>query len=112
MKKFARWLVGAHFPVMGDGGKDTVWYLWCILIALLSMTLFGVMGWNGKEIEVLCMVLYLGASILPPIIAGVIALAKGEKWNPWYWFPTIIGFVVGGIIAIVVGLVGGWCMLF
>lgn len=112
MKKIAKWLVGAHFPIMGDGGKDSVCYLWSILISLVSMTLFGAMGWNGKEFEILCMVLYLGASALPPILAGVIALAKHEKWNPWFWFPTVIGFVVGGLLAIVVGLVFGWCSLF
>lgn len=111
MKKIAKWLVGAHFPVMGDGGKDTVWYLWCILISAALMTLFGAMGWNGKEFEILCASLYLGASVVPPIIALVIAIAKHEKWNPWFWFPSVIGFVFGGLIAIFVGLAGGWCTL-
>lgn len=76
------------------------------------MTLFGAMGWNGKEFEILCAVLYLGASVLPPIIAGIVALVKNEKFNPWYWFPCGIGFVVGGLMAIIVGLVFGWCTLF
>lgn len=111
MKKIARWLYEHHFPVMGDGGKDTTWYLWCIVIALVSMTLFGVMGWNGKEFEILCMFLFLGGCVLPPVIAGIGALVRREKWNPWYWFPTIVGFAVGGILAIMVGLTFGWCTL-
>lgn len=111
MKKFAKWLVGAHFPVMGDGGKDTVWYLWCILISAALMTLFGAMGWKCEEFVWLCGILYLGASVVPPIVAGIVSLVGIRKFDPWYWFPTIIGFVVGGIIAIMLGLVFGWCTL-
>lgn len=112
MKKIANWLVGAHFPIMGDGGKDSVCYLWSILISLVSMTLFGAMGWNGKAFEMLCAVLYLGSSVIPPVIACIVTLFGRKEFEPWYWFPCVIGCVVGGMIAIVIGLVGGWCTLF
>lgn len=110
MKKIAIWL-NEHAVCVGDSLKANVVHLWCIVIAFVLMTLFGVMGWNGKAFEVLCAVLFLGGSILPPIVAGIVAVVKKQKWEPWYWFPIVIGFVIGGLIAIVVGLVGGWCSL-
>lgn len=110
MKKIAKWL-SEHAVVLGSGGKDSVLHLWCIVIAFVLMTFFGIMGWNGKAFEWLCGVLFLGGSVLPPIVAGVVALVKGEKWEPWYWFPIVIGFVIGGLLAIAVGFVGGWCKL-
>lgn len=110
MRKLARWL-SEHAVVLGGGGKDSVWHLWCIVISFALMTLFGAMGWNGKAFEWLCAVLFLGGSVAPPLVAGVVALVKKSAWDPWYWFPTVIGFVIGGILAIVIGLVGGWCKL-
>lgn len=110
MKKIAKWL-SEHAVVLGDGERESVVHLWCIVASFVLMTLFGILGWNGKAFEWLCAVMFLGGSVVPPVVAGVVALVKHEKWNPWYWFPIVIGFVVGGIIAIVVGLVGGWCSL-
>lgn len=110
MKKIARWLF-EHAVVFGDGGKETVLHLWCIIISFALMTLFGVMGWKGDEFVWLCAVLYLGGSILPPIVAGIVALVKKQPWNPWYWFSIVIGFVIGGFLAIMVGLFGGWVSL-
>ena len=110
MKKLAIWL-SEHAVVLGSGGKDSVLHLWCIVISFVLMTLFGILGWNGKAFEVLCAVLYICWSVVPPIVAGIIALVKHDKWNPWYWFPIVIGFVIGGILAIVVGIIGGWCSL-
>ena len=110
MKKIAIWL-HEHAVCVGDSLKANVVHLWSIVVAFALMTLFGVMDWNGKAFEVLCMALFLGGSVLPPIAAGITALVKKQKWEPWYWFPIVIGFVVGGIVAIVVGLLGGWCKL-
>lgn len=107
MKKIAIWL-NEHAICVGDSLKANVVYLWCIVIAFVLLTFFGIMGWNGKEFEYLCMALYLGGTVLPPIVAGIVALVKKQPWTPWYWFPIVIGFVIGGIIAIIVGLVGGW----
>lgn len=107
MKKLAKWL-SEHAFVMGDGGRESVVHLWCILISFVLLTGFCALGWNGKEVEWLCAVLYLGASVLPPIVAGIVALVKKEKWNPWYWFPMVIGNVLGGIVSIVFCLCMGW----
>lgn len=106
MKKLAKWL-SEHAVVLGSGGKDSVVHLYCILISFVLLLGFCLLGWNGKALEWLCGVLYLGGSIVPPLVAGVIALVKKEKWNPWYWFPIVIGNVVGGILAIAVAYICG-----
>jgi len=110
IKKFVKWLE-EHAVVLGSGGKDSVLHIWCIIISFVLLTFFGIMGWKGKAFEWLCAALFLGGSVIPPIVAGIKALVKHESWNPWYWFPIVIGFVIGGLLAIVVGLIGGWCSL-
>ncbi len=111
MNKLAKWL-SEHAWVLGDGGKDTTLHLWAILATAILMSVFVAMGWIGTEFEVLMAVLCLGATIVPPIVAVTIAAVRREKWNPWYWFPIGVGVAIGGIIAIVIGLVFGWCSLF
>lgn len=110
MKKLAKWL-SEHAFVLGDGGRESVLHLWCIVIAFVLMTFFGIMGWNGQAFVWLCGVLYLGGTVLPPIIAAIVALVKKDKWTPWFWFPCVIGFVIGGVLAIGLGLICGWCTL-
>lgn len=110
MKKIAIWL-NEHAVCLGDSLKANVVHLWSIVAAFVLMTIFGVMGWRGKEFEVLCAVLFLGGSVLPPIVAGIVALVKKQKWEPWYWFPIVIGFVIGGILAILCGLMFGYVSL-
>lgn len=107
MKRLARWL-SEHAVVMGDGGRESVLHLWCILVSFLALTFFCAFGLKGKELEYLCMVLYLGASVLPPIIAGIIAAVKKQPWNPWYWFPIVIGNVIGGFVSMIFCWAVGW----
>lgn len=107
MKKLAKWL-SEHTIIMGDGGRETVVHLWCILISFVLLTLFCGLGWRGKEIEWLCAVLYLGGSVLPPVIAGIVAAIKKQPWNPWYWFPVVIGNVIGGFLSILFCWAVGW----
>lgn len=106
MKKLAKWL-SEHAVILGDGGKDSVVHLYSILISFILIMLFVLLGLKGQAFEWLCGVLYLGGSLVPPIVAGVIALVKKEPWNPWYWFPIVIGNVVGGIFAIIISYICG-----
>lgn len=85
MKKLAKRLNG-HAIIMGDGGRESVAYLWCILISFVLFTLFCGFGRRG---EWLCAVLYLGGSVLPPAIAGIAAAIKSGHGilgtgSPWY----------------------------
>ena len=70
MKKIAKWL-SEHAVVLGDGGRESVVHLWCIVISFVLMTFFGIMGWKGDAFMWLCGVLYLGGTVLPPIIAAI-----------------------------------------
>lgn len=107
MKRLAKWL-SEHAVVLGGGGRESVLHLWCILISFILLTVFCALGWNGKELEWLCAVLYLGGSVVPPIVAAIVALVKKKAWEPWYWFPIVIGNVLGGIISIIFCLCAGW----
>ncbi len=107
MKKLAKWL-SEHAWVLGDGGKDTTLHLWAILATAILMSVFGAMGWIGIEFEILMAVLCFGATIVPPIVAVTIAAVRREKWNPWYWFPLVIGVVIGGLIGGFICFVFGW----
>lgn len=107
MKKVASWL-GEHAVVLGGGGKDSVVHLWCILISFVLLTVFCICGINGKALEWLCAVLFLGGSIVPPIVAGIIALVKKAAWNPWYWFPIAIGNAIGGMLSMLICWIFGF----
>jgi formate/nitrite transporter FocA (FNT family) len=84
--------------------KDGAAHLWAMLISCITLILTGIFKWN---IEIVCAIFYLFPVIALPLWAGIVALVKKEKWNPWYWFPTVIGNVIGGIVAIVVCLMFG-----
>ena len=98
MKKLAIWL-NEHGVVLGDSIKANVLHLWCILISAIIVTFFAAMGWRGRAMEILLAVLLLGGTVIPPMFEAVRALIKREKWTPWYWFPIVIGNVIGVIIA-------------
>ncbi len=107
MKKLAKWL-SEHAWVLGGGGKDSVLHLWCVLSAMLFFIVVGLTGWNGDGFVLSLGILCLGTSVLPPIVAGIIALVKRQKWNPWYWFPMAIGVAFGGFIGSFICFVFGW----
>lgn len=98
MKKLAMWL-NNHAIVLGDSLKANVLHLWCILISAVLVTAFTLLGWRGDAMYYLFMVLFLGGSVIPPVVEAVRALIKHDKWTPWYWFPIVIGNVIGVIIA-------------
>lgn len=98
MKKLAKWL-SEHAVVLGSGEKDSVVHLWCILISFVLTFVFALCGLKGAAMYYLLMILLLGGSIIPPIAAAIIAICKDETWNPWYWFPVVIGNAIGCAIA-------------
>lgn len=95
MKKLAKWMA-MHLPVIGDGGKDTIAYIITMLVTFGLVILWFICKWNWQY-------LWQGlagfVTFVPPLFAGVVALIKKEKWNPWMWFPCIVGVVHAGLIA-------------
>ena len=95
IRKLNDWLC-EHGIFWGWEGRDGVAHIWAIIISFLALLFTGIFGWNAVFV---CAILYLGSSVGLPILAGIIALIKKEKWNPWFWFPITIGCVIGGILA-------------
>ena len=107
MKKLNNWLCN-HCFIWNWEGKEGVAHLWAILISFVALALTGIFGWN---VTFVCALLYLVPIIGLPVLAGVIALIKKQPWNPWYWFPIVIGTVIGGILAIAFCLCIGVIMI-
>lgn len=107
MKKIAMWL-NEHAICLGDSIEANVLHLWCILVSAVVVTFFAAMGWRGKAMEILLAVLLLGGSILPPIIEAIRALMTKTKWEPWYWFPIVIGNSLGTLLSMAVCYILGW----
>ena len=101
MKKLVKWL-SEHAAVLGSGEKDSILHLWCILISFVIILVFAICGWTGKAMEWLLGILLLGGTFVPPVFAGIISWIKKTPCTPWYWFPIIIGFVIGGLLAMFV----------
>lgn len=104
MKKIAKWL-SEHAVVLGNGEKDSVVHLWSILISFLLTFIFVLLGWTKQPMYYLLMVLLLGGTVIPPIVAGIIAIIKKSAWNPWYWFPVVIGNAIGTLITMVISYI-------
>lgn len=103
MKKLNAWLT-EHAPVWPWEGREGVVHLWAMLITFISFMCIGIFGLDAVLI---CAILCLGSCIGCPILAGIIALIKKQKWNPWFWFPCVIGVVFGGLFAMLICWVFG-----
>lgn len=98
MKKLNAWLT-EHAFVWPWEGREGVAHLWAMLIAFLALLGTGIFGWDAVLV---CAIIYLVPTIGCPILAGIIALIKKQKWTPWFWFPIVIGSVIGGLLAMLV----------
>ena len=103
MRNLNNWLC-RNIPFWNWEGKEGVVHLWSIFISFVMLMLTGIFGWN---VVTVCAILYLVPTIGLPILAGIIALIKKEAWNPWYWFPCVIGNVIGGLLAVFVCFIFG-----
>lgn len=103
-KKLSNWLE-EHFPLWPWDEKEGPVHLWFIFITIVLTIV-----WHFAKFD--WAILWQGlAGVVTfglPALAGIIALIKKQKWNPWFWFPGVIGVVIGGLIAIVIGLICGW----
>lgn len=107
MTPLAEWLK-EHAIVLGNSIKANVVHLWCILISAVIVSVFAGLGWRGDAMYYLLMVLLLGGTVLPPLIEGVRAIVKNDKWTPWWWFPLLIGNAIGTGIAMLISWIFGW----
>ena len=98
MRKLNDWLC-EHGFLWSWEGKEGVAHLWAILISFIALLCTGIFGWDAVLV---CALLYLVPVIGCPILAWIISLVKKEPWNPWFWFPIVIGTVIGGLLAMLI----------
>lgn len=73
-----------------------------ILTAMLSFIILFVGQFIFNHVMLWFSVLCLVVTFVPPIILGVKAVVKKEKFNPHKWFLSIEGIVLGGLLACLV----------
>ena len=104
IKKLAKWLT-EHGILWAWDEKQGVPHIWAILLTVASVVVWHFTNWNWQYLwQGLAGVATFGL----PLLAGIIAVAKRDKWNPWFWFPIATGIVIGGFIAAGLALILGW----
>lgn len=107
MKKLAEWLQ-EHAVVPGESIKAIVAFIISLIVAAVTITLFAAFGWRGRELEYLLGVLVLGACVGLPLFEALRALVTKTSWKPWYWFPSVVGVVIGGLLSMLLSWIFGW----
>lgn len=97
MKRLNRWLK-ENFKWDYDTETEGCYVLWFALASFL--TLF-VGQFVFHSVETLFQVFCLGVTFVPPLVLGIVALARKERFNPKYWFLGVKGTVMGGLLACV-----------
>lgn len=96
MKRLNRWLNEHAFVWPWEDEREGVVHLWALFLTpILMFAAYFIFA----DITIPFQIMLGLPAILPPIIAGIKALVTKTKWNPWYWFPIVIGTVIGGIFA-------------
>jgi hypothetical protein len=103
MKKFFKnineWL-NEHYFLWEEENREGVVRLWAFFITVILFVFLGITRLTGLDTMIQ---IWAGlVTFASPVIAGLVALFKREKWNPWYWFPILKGGVSGGLIAMLI----------
>ncbi len=107
MRRLSKWLGEHTFWPWGE--REGAAQIWAVFITIILTIV-----WHFARLD--WAILWQGLAGVStfglPILAGIEALVKKHKWNPWYWFPVAMGVGRGGIISISIGLIFGWASLF
>lgn len=98
-KNINEWLNEHYFLWEEENKEGTVRIISFIVTLALFITL-GLTRWMHLD-----KMIQLWAGLVcfaSPVLAGIIAIIKRQKWNPWYWFPILKGGVIGGFLAMLV----------
>lgn len=107
MKKLSKWLE-EHFALWSWDEQQGPVHLLAMFFTIVCTIVWHFTGWNWAIYwQTLAGIVTFGL----PGLAGIIALVKKQKWNPWYWFPAAMGMIIGGMISIVIALFCGWASL-
>lgn len=103
-RKLSEWLE-EHGILWAWDVKQGVVHLWAMFLTIVFTVAGHFTGWDWTAYwQTLAGIVTFGL----PLLAGIIALVKKQKWNPWFWFPAVMGMVIGGIVSIIIAFICGW----
>lgn len=98
-KNINEWLNEHYFLWEEENREGTVRIISFIVTLALFITL-GLTKWMYLDKMIQLWAALVG--FVSPVLAGIIAIIKRQKWNPWYWFPILKGGVIGGFFAMLI----------
>lgn len=98
-KNINEWLNEHYFLWEEENKEGTVRIISFIVTLALFITL-GLTRWMHLDKMIQLWAALVGFA--SPVLAGIIAIIKRQKWNPWYWFPILKGGVIGGFLAMLI----------
>lgn len=106
LRRLNNWL-NEHYFLWEEEEKEGCVRIAAFIITLILFVTLGITRLTGLDTMIQ---IWAGlVTFASPVIAGLIALFKRQKWNPWYWFPIVKGGVMGGLIAmLIVWICRGW----
>ena len=74
-----------------------------IIAFIVTLALFITLGLTKRmHLDKMIQLWAALVGFVSPVLAGIIAIIKRQKWNPWYWFPILKGGVIGGFFAMLI----------
>lgn len=108
MKKINKWLMEHGFFWEEDDEKVGLVRLYALMITFILFTVLGIVF---PQRSALLIQIWAGLiTFAAPIIAGIKAIITKTKWNPWYWFPSVKGGVIGGLAAMLIVWIVRTCL--
>lgn len=103
MKNFFKnindWL-NEHYFLWEEENKEGIVRIITFIFTLAFFIVLGVTKWIHLDTAIQ---IWAGiVTFASPVLAGIIAIIKRQKWNPWYWFPIVKGGVMGGLWAMLI----------
>lgn len=101
LKKLNSWLE-RFFPLWAWDEQQGPVHLLAIFLTIILTVIWYFTGWDWAIYwQSIAGLVTFGL----PGLAGIVALIKKQPWNPWYWFPSVAGVVIGGFISIGIVLI-------
>lgn len=98
IKKINNWL-NANISIWEHDDHEGKVIIWNAIIAFIVLFVGQFIFHNvALWFSLLC----LGVTFVPPIVEGIRAILKKDRFNPKNWFMCVEGLVLGGLLACLV----------
>ena len=99
LKNINNWL-NEHYFLWEEETNEGIIRIIAFVVTLVFFVVLGLTRW--MHLATAIQVWALVVTFASPVLAGIIAIIKRQKWNPWYWFPIVKGSVSGGLISMLI----------